>query len=77
MCGRDWLKPFLRFHAPLEASSLREVEVNEFLTHLAVRENVAASAQNQALCALLFFYLPGVPVWFTERLKTRGPKRVV
>lgn len=30
--------------------------MNEFLTHLAVRENVAASTQNQALCALLFFY---------------------
>ncbi|MDQ4143752.1 MAG: hypothetical protein M3198_08445 [Actinomycetota bacterium] len=28
----------MRFHAPLEASRLREAEVNEFLTHLAVRK---------------------------------------
>jgi integron integrase len=31
-------------------------EVNAFLTHLAVIENVAASTQNQALCAILFLY---------------------
>jgi hypothetical protein len=31
-------------------------EVQAFLTHLAVEENVAASTQNQALSALLFLY---------------------
>ncbi|MBC8507878.1 MAG: integron integrase [Chloroflexi bacterium] len=31
-------------------------EINAFLTHLAVRDNVAASTQNQALSALLFLY---------------------
>ncbi len=31
-------------------------EVEAFLTHLAVTENVAASTQNQALSALLFLY---------------------
>ena len=31
-------------------------EVNAFLTHLAVNENVAASTQNQALSAILFLY---------------------
>jgi site-specific recombinase XerD len=31
-------------------------EVNAFLTHLAVNQNVAASTQNQALCAILFLY---------------------
>ncbi len=30
--------------------------MNAFLTHLAVVRNVAASTQNQALCALLFLY---------------------
>ena len=28
----------------------------KFLTHLAVEENVAASTQNQALCAIVFLY---------------------
>jgi integron integrase len=33
-----------------------ELEVNQFLTHLAVHDRVAASTQNQALAALLFLY---------------------
>jgi hypothetical protein len=32
------------------------LEVNAFLTHLAVEEHVSASTQNQALAALLFLY---------------------
>ena len=31
-------------------------EVNAFLAHIAVNENVAASTQNQALSAILFLY---------------------
>ncbi|MBW4685552.1 MAG: phage integrase N-terminal SAM-like domain-containing protein [Komarekiella atlantica HA4396-MV6] len=31
-------------------------EIEEFLTHLAVNENVAASTQNQAFHAVLFLY---------------------
>ena len=33
-----------------------ESEINQFLTHLAVSEGVAASTQNQALSAILFLY---------------------
>lgn len=33
-----------------------EPEINAFLSNLAVKENVSASTQNQALCALLFLY---------------------
>ena len=35
---------------------MAETEVNQFLTHLAVKEEVSASTQNQALSALLFLY---------------------
>jgi hypothetical protein len=31
-------------------------EIEEYLTYLAVRKNVAASTQNQALNAILFLY---------------------
>ena len=31
-------------------------EIEAFLTHLAVQEQVAASTQNQALSAILFLY---------------------
>jgi site-specific recombinase XerD len=35
---------------------MAEPEINAFLTHLAVKENVSASTQNQALCAIIFLY---------------------
>jgi len=35
---------------------MAEPEINQFLTHLAVKEHVSASTQNQALCAIVFLY---------------------
>ncbi len=35
---------------------MAEPEINAFLTHLAVKSQVSASTQNQALSALLFLY---------------------
>ena len=51
-----WIRRFISFHAPNHPRQLREGDVNRFLTHLAVKENVAASTQNQALAAVLFLY---------------------
>ena len=51
-----WIGRFLRFQAGRHPRSLREDEVNVFLSHLAVNEKVAASTQNQALAAILFMY---------------------
>ena len=51
-----WIGRFLRFHAGRHPRSLREDDVNVFLSHLAVNEKVAASTQNQALAAILFMY---------------------
>jgi integron integrase len=52
----DWVKRFLAFHAGLPPERLAEPEISSFLTFLAVREKVAASTQNQALNALVFFF---------------------
>ena len=51
-----WMRRFLLFHTGAHARQLAETDVNRFMTHLAVRENVAASTQNQALAALLFLH---------------------
>jgi len=51
-----WTRRFLRFHNLRHPREMREKEIQEFLSHLAVQENVAASTQNQALAALLFLY---------------------
>lgn len=52
----DWVERFIRYHHMRHPRAMREVEVTEFLTHLARDRQVAASTQNQALSALLFLY---------------------
>jgi integron integrase len=55
-CYRDWIGRFLKFHAGAAPASLGTSDVREFLEYLAVSRNVAASTQNQAFSALLFFF---------------------
>ena len=52
----QWMRRYAAFHdhRPLRALGPREVET--FLTHLAVEQQVGAATQNQALQALLFVY---------------------
>lgn len=52
----DWIRRFILFHGKRHPNEMGAPEVEAFLTHLAVKENVAASTQNQALSALLFLY---------------------
>lgn len=52
----DWIKRFILFHHKKHPREMGAPEVEQFLTHLAVVGNVAASTQNQALSALLFLY---------------------
>ena len=49
-----WAKTFLRVQKNT-ASSTQE-QINAFLTNLAVKQNLSAPTQNQALAALLFFF---------------------
>lgn len=51
-----WLCRLVAFHGGRSPRSLGAAEVVSFLQHLAVVRNVAASTQNQALNALVFFY---------------------
>jgi integron integrase len=52
----DWCRRYILFHNKRHPQEMGRAEVEAFLTHLAVHENVAASTQNQALCALQFLY---------------------
>jgi integron integrase len=51
-----WVTRFLYFHPGRHPAEMAEPDINRFLTHLALHENVSASTQNQALAALLFLY---------------------
>ena len=52
----QWIKRYILFHNKRHPKEMGAPEIEAFLTHLAVEENVAASTQNQALSALLFLY---------------------
>lgn len=54
----DWIRRYIAFHGMKSREDLAEGErkVEDFLTHLAVVDKVAASTQNQAFNALLFLY---------------------
>lgn len=52
----QWMKRYILFHNKRHPSDMAESEVSQFLSHLAVKQQVSASTQNQALSALLFLY---------------------
>lgn len=52
----NYAKRFILFHNKRHPCEMGVVEIREFLSHLAVEGNVAASTQNVALAALLFLY---------------------
>jgi integron integrase len=51
----SWVQRYLQAQSISSVDGLREQEVNNFITQLAVKERVASSTQNQALAALLLF----------------------
>ncbi|HKZ77192.1 MAG TPA: phage integrase N-terminal SAM-like domain-containing protein, partial [Pyrinomonadaceae bacterium] len=52
----NWVRQYILFHGKRHPAEMGAAEVSQFLTHLAVKRQVAASTQNQALAALLFLY---------------------
>jgi integron integrase len=51
-----WIKRYIFFHDKRHPMGMGKEEIEMFLTHLATKERVAASTQNQAFSALLFLY---------------------
>ncbi len=52
----NWIKRFILFNGMRHPEDMGGREISAFLTYLAVKENVSASTQNQALCSLVFLY---------------------
>jgi site-specific recombinase XerD len=71
----QWIRRFILFNNVRHPSEMGGAEVNAFLTHLAVNENVAASTQNQALCAILFLYREVLQIDLDLNLDTVRAKR--
>jgi integron integrase len=75
----DWIKRFILFHGKRHPSEMGVMEVEAFLSHLAVERKVSASTQNQALAALLFLYrevLGQELDWLQDVTRAKKPQRL-
>jgi integron integrase len=74
-----WAKRYILFHNRRHPQEMGSVEMEAFLTHLAVDGQVSASTQNQALSALLFLYREvleqDVP-WLQDVVRAKRPARL-
>ena len=74
-----WIKRFIRFHNTRHPDELGSGDINRYLSHLATARRVAASAQNQALNAIVFLYrdvLDHDLAEFGTFIRARKPKRL-
>lgn len=51
-----WIVRFIKFCGTKHPLNIETEEIERYLSHLAVNRRVAASTQNQALCAIIFLY---------------------
>ena len=78
-CYCNWVRQFIRFHGMRHPRDLGAADVEAFLTSLAVDRKVAASTQNQALCALLFMYRHVLEMelpWLDGIVRAKRPQRI-
>jgi integron integrase len=74
-----WIRRFIRFHDRRHPRSMGPVEVEAFLTSLAVQNQVSASTQNQALAAVLFLYrdVLGIELpWLADVVRAKRPRHL-
>jgi len=75
----QWVRRFIVFSKLRHPSDMGPHEVAVFLTHLAVDRDVAASTQNQAKSALLFFHRVVLNValpWLDEIVSAKDRRRL-
>ena len=71
----QWVRRHVRFHGRRHPRELGEVQVREFLTHLARDARASASTQNQALAVLLLLYREVLGLPIVRSIAQRHAKR--
>ena len=51
-----WIKRYILFHNKRHPKEMGKIEIEQFLTWLAVEQKVSPTTQNQAFSAILFLY---------------------
>jgi integron integrase len=74
-----WIRRYIRHHHRRHPRDMGAPEIEDFLSSLALKHQVAASTQNQALAALLFLYREVLEFklpWMTEIVRAKRPQRL-
>ncbi|NOX18257.1 MAG: site-specific integrase [Chlorobi bacterium] len=74
-----WIKEFVLFNDKKHPSVLGKEQVENFLAYLAVKRNVSASTQNQALSAILYLYKNIIPQnigWLNDVVRAHKSRRL-
>lgn len=74
-----WIRRFILFNGKRHPETLGKVEIEAFLSDLAVERNVSAATQNQALSALLFLYSEVLEMelpWLKDVVRAKKPARL-
>ncbi len=75
-----WIKHYILFHNKKHPLEMGKVEIEEYLTKLATKDNVAPTTQNQAFSALLFLYkeVLGIDIseWNIQALRAQERKHI-
>ena len=74
-----WIREYIFFCNKQHPSQLGARDISAFFSHLAVKRNIAASTQNQALSALLFLYREVLeqPIeWVDDVERAKKPQRL-
>ena len=70
-----YIKDFILFHHQRHPREMSVAEIRAYLSHLAIKKNVAASTQNVALSALLFLYRQVLGIELPDIDNIERPKR--
>ena len=74
-----WIRRYIRYHKRCHPREMGGPEVEDFLTSLAVSNQVSASTQNQALAAILFLYREVLQIdlpWLADVIRAKRPQRL-
>jgi len=75
-----WIKRYIVFHNKRHPLEMGKVEIEQFLTHLAVDNKVSPTTQNQAFSAILFLYRDVLHVdmkeWNIQALRAQERKHI-
>ena len=72
----DWIKRYIWYHGgKTHPRKMGKKEIEAFLSHLAIQQNVAAATQRQALNAIVFLYKKVLDIPVAENLEPVRAKR--